>query len=677
MQNIDWIIVIVFMVVISGVAVYVKRFNKGVTDFLAANRCAGRYLLSISQGIASVGAISFVAEFQRYYAAGFSGIWWVLVLYPINVLLALSGWIIYRYRETRVLTMAQLFEVRYSRRFRVFAGILAWVSGVINMGIFPAVTARLFIYFCSLPATFSLFGFDGISTFVVIMLIELSIALTFTFMGGMIAVMVTDFIQGMFCNIVFLVVLVFLLMFFKLGTIMEAIQMAPANASMLNPFHTASAEGFNMSFFLIVCVMTVYGYYAWQGAQGYNVAARNAHEARMAGIISQWRAQTLILLLAMIPIGAYTLMHHPNFASQAVAVQQAIDAIGNETIQKQMMVPIALAKILPAGLMGLVVAVFFAAQVSTDDTYLHSWGSIFVQDVLLPLKKKPFTPTQHIWALRASIIFVAVFIFFFSLLFQQNDYILMFMVMTGAIYLGGAGAVIVGGLYWKRGTTIAAWGAMITGCTLAVSGLLIRTIWGQIVPVLIERFPDSVYLAENAERFPFDGLRIGFFAAICAVTVYVVVSLWGWLIQRKPEFNMNQMLHREKYAIAGEHGKAVELPPTGWKALLPSKEFTGKDRLLYWAMSIWNLSITTIVISVMTIHFIWGTTDEFWVKFWSIWVILIVILGIITTIWFVIGGAWDMKKMFITLRTVERNTLDDGRVFGDHNIEDDGKTVKK
>ena len=42
MQIIDWTIMVVFMAALTGVAVYTKRFNKGVADFLAANRCAGR-----------------------------------------------------------------------------------------------------------------------------------------------------------------------------------------------------------------------------------------------------------------------------------------------------------------------------------------------------------------------------------------------------------------------------------------------------------------------------------------------------------------------------------------------------------------------------------------------------------------------------------------------------------
>ncbi|MCK5878257.1 MAG: sodium:solute symporter, partial [Holophagae bacterium] len=572
------------MVVLAGVAIYAKRFNKGVADFLVANRCAGRYLLSISEGIANIGAISFVAVFQNYYSSGFCALWWVMMLYPLRLLFSLTGWIIYRYRETRVLTMAQLFEIRYSRRFRVFSGMLAWVSGVINMGIFPAVTARLFIHFCGLPETFSLFGIAGISTYVTIMLAEISIALVFIFLGGMISVIITDFLQGIFCNTVFLILLVFLLMQFEWGTIIEALQMAPENASLINPFKTAKAEGFNMAYFMMYFFVSLYGFRVWQGAQGYNAAAKNPHEAKMAGIISQWREQMQVLLTLFIPICAFTLMHHINFAPQAAEVQLAVDAIGDATIQKQMLVPMALAKMLPIGLMGLFAAVLFASQVSTDDTYFHSWGSIFVQDVILPFRKKPFTPRQHMWVLRASILFVAVFIFIFSLLFRQNDYILMFMFLTGAIFTAGGGVVIVGGLYWKRGTTAAAWTAMLIGSIFAGTGLTLRTLWPDLGPRLLERFPDSTFLAKYAEEFPWNGMQITVSVIACAIAGYVLVSLFSWLVLRRPAFNMNRMLHRGNYAIKGEHGEEAALPPTGLKAILPSKEFTRLDKLLYYAL---------------------------------------------------------------------------------------------
>ena len=671
MHWIDWTIVIVFMAILIGVAVYVKRFNKSVADFLVANRCAGRYLLTVSNGMAAMGAISFAAMFQQYYAAGFSAIWWLMMLYPLYLLFALSGWIYYRYRETRVLTMAQFFEIRYSRRFRVFTGILAWSSGIINMGIFPAVTARLFIYFCGLPGTFSIFGIEGVSTFVTIMIIELSIALAFTFLGGMIAVMVTDFLQGILCFSTLVVVMIFLLAKFEWGTVIESLQMAPENASMLNPFKTTKAEGFNLIFFMIYVFSMMYNYCAWQGNQGYRAAAKNAHEAKMSGIIGQWRGMIQVILLLIIPVCAFTLMHHSNFTVQAQEVNQTIGAISNEAVQKQMLVPIALTKMLPIGLMGLFAASLLAAAISTDDTYLHSWGATFVQDVILPFRKKGFSPKQHIWILRASILFVAVFIFFFSLLFRQNDYILMFMYMTGAIYLGGAGAVIVGGLYWKIGTTAAAWGAMCTGSGLAVSGMLTRTLWHQILPGLQEWFPNSNFLLEHVEEFPYNGIQISFFAAVCAISVYVFVSLWEWIIRRKPAYNLDRMLHRGQYAIKGEHVGEVVLPPTGLKALIPSKEFTRLDKVLYFGLMAWCVIFFAIFLCVTIYHFIWGTTEGWWIKYWTFWTRLIVVLSTGTIIWLAIGGLRDMRDLFRILKTAKRNIADDGRVVGHHSLADE------
>ena len=78
--------------------------------------------------------------------------------------------------------------------------------------------------------------------------------------------------------------------------------------------------------------------------------------------------------------------------------------------------------------------------------------------------------------LRIAIFGVAVFIFFFSLLFQQNQKIALFFAITAAIFAGGSGAVIIGGLYWKRGTTAAAWSAMIVGATISVGGVLVKQV---------------------------------------------------------------------------------------------------------------------------------------------------------------------------------------------------------
>ncbi|MHB9071455.1 MAG: sodium:solute symporter family protein [Sedimentisphaerales bacterium] len=660
MHWIDWSILVGFCLFLAAVSIYTKRHSKSVSDFLVANRCAGRYLLTISQEMMGLGAISFIAMFQMFYHSGFCASWWWILKSPIFLVITISGWVIYRYRETRTMTMAQFFEIRYSRKFRVFAGIVAWCTGILNMGIFPAISANFFMHYCGLPETYSIAQIH-LSTFMTIIVVELSIALAFIFLGGMIVILVTEFFQGIFCLLVFVVILISLLIVFDWQVISESLLKAPENASLINPYKTTDAEGFNFSFFMMQIFVGVYAYMAWQGGQGFMAAAKNAHEAKMSRIIGSWRQLIQILLMMLIPVCAYTFMTHPNFAAQTQAVTERLADIQNTAVQEQMLVPIALSKILPVGVLGLFTTVMLAGTIGADQTYLHSWGSIFIQDVILPFRKKAFTPKQHISLLRISIGFVAIFIFIFSIFFRQNDYILMYINLTGAIYLGGAGAVIIGGLYWKRGSVLGAWLAMVVGIILAFGGLVIRQIWPFTVPHLISFFGNIDWLVNNRTEFPYNGMQINVFAICCAIAAYIFGSLWNWLIQGRKEFNMARMLHRGEYADENEK-EEIKLPPTGIKAILPTPEFTGWDKFLYWALIVWTLGWFAFFLIVTACHFIWGTTDKWWLAFWHFKMELTIFLGLITTVWFLWGGMRDFFDLFRSLKSAIQKTDDDGRV---------------
>ncbi|MCK7518195.1 MAG: hypothetical protein MZV64_10980 [Ignavibacteriales bacterium] len=382
---------------------------RSVSDFLAAGRTGGRYLISLSQGTASLGAITIVGMLEMNYIAGFNMRWWEMVMAVVVVGISVSGWVLYRFRQTRCLTMAQFFEVRYSRSFRVFAGALAFVSGIINFGIFPAVSARFFIYFCGLPKTVGVFGLE-VSTFALIMIVLLWIPLYFVFSGGQIAVMITDFLQGIFVNTVFIVIVVYLMVQVDWGQIFQALSAAPANASLVNPFHTGSTKDYNFWYFFIGMIGVIYGKLSWQGTQAYNASAKSAHEAKMGDVLANWRGiPQWGLFLVFVPIVAYTFWHGAGFTEAAASVRPVLDGLGSDALRSQLTVPVALTKLLPVGLMGAFAAVMLAAAVGCNETYLHSWGCIFIQDVVQPLRKKAFAPAEHIKFLKASILAVAAF----------------------------------------------------------------------------------------------------------------------------------------------------------------------------------------------------------------------------------------------------------------------------
>ena len=591
---VDWLIVVAVLAVIVAGALASRSRMRSVADFLAAGRSAGRYLVSVATGIAGLGAISIVGLLEMNYIAGFSMSWWGMTMSIIILVITVSGWVIYRFRQTRALTLAEFFERRYSRRFRIFAGLIAFLSGAINFGIFPAVGARFFIYYCGFPQQFDLLGLS-VSTFPVVMIVLLSISLYFVFAGGQVAVIITDFIQGTFVNVVFVVMVVYLSTQVDWSQMVETLNLAPENASLINPFKTSQVHDFNLVYFVIGIFGVLYGALSWQGTQGYNASASSAHEAKMAGVLGNWRGFPQGLFLMVVPIIAYTVMRHPDFAAVQTWVDASLGGIASEPIRSQLRTPLVLTRMLPPGLLGAFAAVMLAAFISTHDTYLHSWGSIFIQDVLIPFRKRPLSQAQHLRALRIAIFGVACFIFGFSMLFRQSEYIFLFFAITGAIFAGGSGAVIIGGLYWRRGTTAAAWTALITGSSIAVGGILIHLLPAAIFEPGREQLPAVARGAWAVLRWLYDinGQQYWAVAMFASSLLYVAVSLLGRRV-----FDLDRLLHRGAHAIFDE-SRDAGVPSRGWRLLGMGREFSRGDRIIVVASYCWT--------GMWTLVFIGGT----------------------------------------------------------------------
>lgn len=633
---IDWLIVgLLFSCLVAGVIV-AKRSMRSVADFLAAGRTAGRYVVSLSQGMAMLGSITIVGMLEMNYIAGFTLRWWELANIVVLTVITVSGWVIYRFRQSRALTMAQFFEMRYSKKFRIFAGILAFISGVINFGIFPAVSARFFIYFCGFPLYFNFLGIN-VSMFAFLMAILLLISIYFIFAGGQVAVIVTDFIQGIFVNAVFIGIVIYFLFVFDWDTISKALMTVPENASLINPFNATSIKDFNVWYFFIGTVGLIYGKLSWQGTQAYNASAKSAHEAKMGEVLGNWRnIPQWSLFLVIVPIIAYTVMHSPEYINVVNQIQPTLNSVDSEVIKTQLTVPMVLTQILPVGFIGAFVAIMLGAFIATHDTYLHSWGSIFIQDVVMPFRKKPFEEKEHLKVLKYSIFGVAVFIFLFSLFIDPGQYIFLFFAVTAAIFTGGSGAVIIGGLYWKRGTTAAAWSAMITGSVVAVGGIVLN----QIYP-----------------NFPVNGQEFWGLAMLLSSAVYIAVSLLG----KKNEVDFDKLFHRGKYEIKDEV-KVINETTRGWKMLGITKEFTKSDKILYIVTYAWMILWTLIFVFGTIYNFSAKVDNSSWMSYWKFYVWINLIVSVVVLFWFSIGGIKNLKEMLDSLKNMQRDKNDDGFV---------------
>ena len=683
---IDWAIVII---VLAGM-IYSVSFTKGlmrsVTDFLSAGRTAGRYLISVSQGAAGLGAISIVSFLEVGYITGFSFQWWGLSQGIILLAITTSGWVIYRFRQTRSLTLAQFFEKRYSRNFRIFAGIVAFVCGIINFGIFPAVGAQFFISYCGFPNSIL-----GIPTFPLMMILLISVALYFVYTGGQIAVIIADFFQGVFLIVVLFIITIFLYNKVEWDQVSDSLTNTPIklaaeevdklnnedsfkildneekeekikeikdkyeNSSLINPFKTSRVEDFNLTYFLIGLIGMFYGTLSWQGHQAYNSSAKSAHEAKMAAVLGdiRWKPQGLFIFL--VPVLTYVFMNHSDFALVAESVNSSLDSLNSETLKSQMRAPIVLSEVLPVGLLGAFAALMLAAFISTHDTYLHSWASIFVQDVILPFRKKPFKKDDHIKALRYSIFGVAIFIFIFSLVFDQNQEIALYFAVTFAIFAGGVGAVIIGGLYWDRGTTEGAWAAMIVGATVAVTGTIVPQIsdsWLSQENNLIW-LKNLIFKLKEINGIKFYALSMGF-----SSFSYILVSLFTF----RERVNMDKLLNRGKYSIKKETKIIDEKVKPILKIFGIGKEFTIEDKIIYLVSFVWNIFFTLVFVFGTIYNLYNDVSDKSWMLYWKYQIYINIVFSFIIIIWFTIGGFFDIKKMFISLDSDKRDHGDSGWV---------------
>jgi solute:Na+ symporter, SSS family len=754
MSWIDWLIVLVPVGFVLWVAVWCRKYVRGVADYLAAGRVCGRYVMSVGDVSASLGVVTLVALVEAKYHTGFALVFWEIFLTPVALILSLTGYCIYRWRETKSMSMGQFLEVRYSRSFRIFAAVLRCFAEMMTNAIGPAIAASFFIYFLGLPHKISILGLS-IPMFSFIVLIILAMALVVMWPAGRLALIITDTVQGLISYPIFVIIVGFALVHFSWGR-----QIAPTmldrapGESFLNPFDISKLRDFNIFMLAVGLVGSIINRAVWIGNDSSN-SGRTPHEQKMAGILGAWRNGFSALMTLVLAIVLITFMSHNDFASKARNVRLSLadkiseqvipeaqkrlelhnnlaalppthhtigvdkplsrdenmdtpfldeaaktighDAKGNFEFQKfrtlysQMLIPLSMRTLLPVGIAGLFLLLMIMSSLATDDSRTFNSSAALVQDIVVPLRKKPLTPQEHLRWLRYSSLFVTVFFFFGSMLFTNVDYIMMFITIMPSIWVGGAGSVLVFGLYSRFGNTVGAYSSLFVGSGISAAGILLGNNWAQTVCPFITNHgwynavdgflrsvsgPFNPYVVWHMDpvKFPINAYEVSFIALMSSIIAYIA----GSLLTYKQPYNLDRMLHRGKYSIDGEKKLEEKGPQWTPKAILHkllgiTPEFTRGDKVISWSVFLY-----TIVYSValcFLVPLIWNAISpwpkEWWGHYFFITSLVVpAIIGVITTVWFLIGGVIDMKRLFKDLAARVDNPLDDGRVKGHVNLMD-------
>jgi solute:Na+ symporter, SSS family len=757
MGLIDWLIVIIPVTFVVGMGLYSRKYIRGVADFLAAGRVCGRYVISVGDIANALSIIGLVAYVEVHYKTGFALAFWMHITGPLAILMGLFGYCTYRFRETKAMSLGQFLEMRYNRPFRIFAASLRSLSEMLANMIMPAIAARFFIYFLDLPHTFYIFGM-AIPSFMLIVTICLIVAISIICMGGTLALVITDAIQGMICFPLIVVFVVFVLYKFSWSTEIIPVMMDRVQGeSFLNPYNLSKLRDFNL-FLVVIGVFTAIVHRAsWIGA-GTSSAAKSPHEQKMAGLLGTWRGAITSIFYVLIAVTIITLMNHKNWAPQAKIVRDSIsshiskelitdnakrkvfnarikaipaqyqqigvdkplsqktnldtpilnaahttlkefegESNGNakfqqyRTLYHQMMLGRSMRTMLPPVLLGLFCLLMILAMISTDDTRIYSATITLTQDVVMPLRKKPFTPKQHVWALRIVAIGIGIFFFCGSMFMAQLDYINLFVTLMCTMWLGGCGPVMIFGLYSRFGTTAGAFTSLITGMVMSLGGILIKRNWADIVyPWLKEvnlieplgKFLSTVsspldpYVVWEMDpvKFPINSYEFYFITMVITLFLYCVVS---YLTMKKP-FNLDRMLHRGIYNLDGDKKEQLRwsFRTVFSKMLGITKEYSTGDKVIAWSFFFYSFVYNFIGVFVVVI--IWNAFSPWSLEWWGtyffiVYLVIPGIMAVISTFWFGIGGFVDLFRLFRDLKARVENHLDNGQVDGHVSVADKAK----
>ena len=329
----DWLILIIPTAIVMGVGIYSMKYVRSVADFLSAGRVAGRYVISVGDVAAALSIIGLAAYVEVHYKTGFALVFWNNILLPLGVVISLFGYCTYRFRETKAMSLGQFLEMRYNRSFRIFASCLRSVSEMLANMIMPAIAARFFIYFLDLPHSVNIFGVQ-VSTFVIIVTICLTLAITLICCGGTLSLLITDALQGMFLFPLMVIFVIFILWKFNWSTdIVPVMSDRVADESFLNPYDISNLRDFNLLTVILAVVTSIIHRASWIGA-GYSTAAKSPHEQKMAGLLGTWRGALNMLFYVLIAIGIIVMMNHKSFATDARKIKIALsEHISQELVQ--------------------------------------------------------------------------------------------------------------------------------------------------------------------------------------------------------------------------------------------------------------------------------------------------------------------------------------------------------
>ncbi|PTX17876.1 sodium/proline symporter PutP [Halanaerobium congolense] len=457
----------VYLVFLMGIGVYFYKKTASLEDYLIGGRAMGSWVTALSAQASDMSGWLLMGLPGAVYLGGISQAWIAIGLFIGTVL----NWkyVAARLRvyteKTNSMTLPSFFE----KRFGDSTGLLRIISAAIILLFFTIYSAS------GLVASGKLFeSLFNIEYKLAVIFGGLAIV-SYTFLGGFMAVSWTDFFQGIL--MFFAITIVPTIAYGEIGGMGSIIEMTAENGVSLS----LMPEGFTFAAVISAAAWGL-GYFGQPHIlvrfMGIDTIKKVASARKIAVI---WVA---ISLTAAVFVGIIAVPMFPNIADSEKVFIEMIAEIFNPWIG------------------GILLAAILSAIMSTIDSQLLVSSSTLTEDFYNKIVSREASESEKMWAGRAFVIIIAVIAFILAL--NPNNSVLGLVSYAWAGLGAAFGPVVLFALFSRK----TSWRSVLTGMLLGTitliywkeSGLgstLYEIVPGFLVNVIVIMIGNKIYTQKN------------------------------------------------------------------------------------------------------------------------------------------------------------------------------------
>ena len=464
MQTLDWIVIGVFCCALIGIVLWVvSQKNDNSADYFLGGKDATWIAIGASIFASNIGSEHLIGLAGAGASSGMAMAHWEIQGWMILIL----GWVFVPfYTRSMVYTMPEFLERRYNTQSRTILSVISLISYVLTK-----VAVTVYAGGLVFQQVFGIEELWGIDFFWIAAIGLVLITALYTIFGGMKSVLYTSVLQTPILLLGSLIILV--LGMKALGSWDQMLQLCDvkpnyegATGTMIHLMRSNTDPQYPWLGALIGSA--VIGFWYWCTDQ-YIVqrvlSGKNETEARRGTIFGAY-LKLLPVFLFLIP-GMIAFALHQKYAGDGGFLPLLADGTPNADAA----FPTLVAKILPAGVKGLVVCGILAALMSSLASLFNSSAMLFTIDFWKRLQPETSEKSLVRIGQTATVVIVILGILWIPIMRSVGNVLYNYLQDVQSVLAPGIAAAFLLGICWKRATPKGGQWGLLSGIIIGLTRL--------------------------------------------------------------------------------------------------------------------------------------------------------------------------------------------------------------